>query len=91
MSTETTTKPIADELTLRDFALHDAFLKALIADEALQDELPNGAALILLPDDDPELTERNIAFGVLSARRGRNVYLRHVHRASEQESEADAP
>jgi len=91
MSAETTTKPTVDELTLRDFALHDAFLKALIADEALQEELPNGASLILLPDDDPELTERNIAFGVVAARRGRNVYLRHVHRASEQEARTDMP
>lgn len=89
MSAETTTKPIADELTLRDFALHDAFLQALIADEALQEEIPNGVSLVLLPDDDPELTERNLAFAVLNARRGRNVYLRHVHRAEEQEAETD--
>ncbi len=91
MSAETTTKPIANALTLRDFALHDEFLQALIADETLQEELPNGATLVLLPDDDPELTEHNLAYGALSAGRGRNVYFRHVHRASEHDAETDTP
>jgi len=70
-----------DSLTTRDFALQDEFLQAMIADEALQEEIPNGALLVLLPDDDPALTERNIAHGITAARRGMNVYFRHVHQS----------
>lgn len=89
MSAQTITETIANALTRRDYALQDEFRQAMIASDDLMDEVPNGAMLVLLPDDDPELAERNIAIGVLSARRDKNVYLRHVHGATERKTDAE--
>ena len=62
---------VPDELTRRDFALHDEFLQTVIEDETLQAEIPNGALLVLLPDDDAELTEAKPCLG----RRGGSARL----------------
>ncbi|MDP9375079.1 MAG: hypothetical protein M3Q65_22055 [Chloroflexota bacterium] len=75
-------------LDARDTELHIAFLHMLLADDALQAEIPAGATLMLLPADDPELAAYNRERGVAAAAHGHNVYFRHVHRAP---ADAGAP
>lgn len=62
----------------RVFDLLDEFTQAIFADPSLLNDVPNGATLVLLPDDDPGFVERSIARGVEAIRQGRNVYFRHV-------------
>lgn len=69
--------PVASD-TDRVFDLLDEFTQSAIADPLLLDGIPNGATLVLLPDDDPEFVERSIQRGVDAIRQGRNVYFRHV-------------
>lgn len=49
------TESVSDErLAERDHALHRAVVRAWLADEIALD-IPEEAALVLLPDDDPEM------------------------------------
>jgi hypothetical protein len=43
-------------------------------------EVPDGATLVLIPDDDPELAAFNVEVGLNAIRSGQNVYFRHVSR-----------
>jgi hypothetical protein len=53
-------------------------LQAQLANPELLNEIPNGATVVLIPEDDPALAEYN--FGVARAliARGKNVYLKRV-------------
>lgn len=77
------------DLDARDTQLHIAFLHALIADEARMAEIPPGATLMLLPDDDLELAAYNRERGVAAAAHGHNVYFRHVRASELIEAETD--
>lgn len=59
-----------------DFAL--AHLEAILEDTTLLDEIPNGAHIIWLPDDDPELAAYNRATGERREREGKTVLYKRV-------------
>jgi hypothetical protein len=82
-----------DADTDRRLTLHARFLRAAFADTSLLRDIPNDVLLVLLPDDDDAYVEREVARAARSARRGDNVYLRHVHVADlpELPTEPTAP
>ena len=71
----------AKSLKTRDNDLHSAFIDAYFEDVSILEDIPNGSALILVPDDDPELAEANIKRAVEAAQNGYDVYIRHFLRA----------
>ena len=71
----------ADEQTDRRLDLHARFLQAGVADPTLLVGIPKDVMLFLLPDDDPAFVEREVALAATAARRGKDVYLRHVRLA----------
>jgi hypothetical protein len=73
-----TTLPTVDEITAKSFDLARRWGLALIDDPALLDEIPQGANLVLVPDDDPAFADAKIELGIAAIRRGENVYFRHV-------------
>jgi hypothetical protein len=62
----------------RSIALLSAFTQAIIADPSLGAEIPQGATLVLIPDDDPELAAHNRLLGERAQAAGRAVHVRHV-------------
>ncbi len=62
----------------RTLVLLGEFLQTQLEDPALLEEVPNGATVALIPDDDPELAEHNLNLALESFAAGKNVYLRHV-------------
>lgn len=78
MSTETAPPPAAVDQTERRLDLHARYLRAGLADQRLLADIPRGVTFLLLPDDDPAFVEREIAVAAAAARRGKDVYLRHV-------------
>lgn len=65
--------------TTRNLELLKEFVAETIADETFQ--LPPGVTVLLVPDDDVALAEKNIASGMAAIREGKNVYFHHLHRA----------
>lgn len=53
-------------------------LFAILDDAALLDEIPNGAHVVWLPDDDPELAAYNRAIGEQREREGKTVLYKRV-------------
>jgi hypothetical protein len=80
----TATPPAVDPETAhvadRSLELFRGFNEAMLDDPNRLSEIPNGVHLVLLPEDDPEMFEVNVTIGLSAARRGENVYLRHVTR-----------
>ena len=67
--------PISDQIVGQTFDL----ARAVVADPSILDEIPEGCTLVLLPQDaDEAFVEANLAIALRAARRGRNVYIRHV-------------
>ena len=54
----------------RVFDLLDDLTQAIFAAPSLLDDIPDRATLVLLPDDDPNFTERGIARGVAATGQG---------------------
>lgn len=69
----------------RNMDLAFQFIGQILNDPALLDEIPDGATVVLLPDDDPGQTNANIDLAVDSARDGSNVYMRHIETSSRPE------
>jgi hypothetical protein len=67
-------------LDARDTELHIAFLQGIIDEPSRLDDIPNGATLMLIPDDDPALAAYNRERGWRALLAGDNVYFRHVHK-----------
>ena len=65
----------------RNLALAGQFLQAVLDDPALVEQIPDGATLVLIPDDDPELARFNLDLGWKAVLAGEDVYFRHVRRA----------
>ena len=79
MSSKITPRESVDQDVFgRDTELWSAFLHAIVDDPAILEEIPGGAAVVLFPDDDPELAETNLKHGIDAARNGADVYIRHV-------------
>lgn len=75
----------------RNLVLAGELIAAQLADPALLEEIPDGATVILIPDDDPALAEHNLALVREVFARGKNVYLKHVRTpAAERVSPATA-
>ena len=62
----------------RNIDLAFDLIRAQLADPALADEIPNGATVVLLPEDDQALAEANRELGLRLLDTGRNVYFRHA-------------
>lgn len=62
----------------RNVTLSFEFAKSIIDDPAILEEIPDGATLVLLPDDEPDLARENLRLGIETAQRGEDVYIRHV-------------
>ncbi|TVR75569.1 MAG: hypothetical protein EA415_03570 [Sphaerobacteraceae bacterium] len=69
--------PRAD-FTERNITLSFEFARSIVDNPSILDEIPDGATLILLPSDEPDLVRENFRLGIAVAERGENVYLRHV-------------
>lgn len=73
--------PSFDSLMDRNITLGFDFMRAIIDHPAILDDIPDGVTLVLLSDDDPELSESNIDLGMSAAREGADVYIRHFPRS----------
>lgn len=62
----------------QSFEMTRAFGLAVIDNPALLDEIPSGATIVFLPDDDAAYTEHSIELGIAAIRRGENVYFKHI-------------
>ncbi len=80
MSTQTQGKIDVDspEQVSKRLDLDRRFLLAGLEDAAIFEGIPQDVRLFLLPDDDPAFVENEIAAGAALARRGHDVYFRHV-------------
>ena len=67
-----------DARVVRDGEWTLEFLQSILADPSILDEIPEGAAVYLLPDDDPELVEANLKGAERSRQRGYPVYIRRM-------------
>lgn len=67
-----------DAQVVRDGEWTLEFLQSILADPSILDEIPEGAAVYLLPDDDPELVEANLKGAERSRQRGHPVYVRRT-------------
>lgn len=54
------------------------FTQSIVDNPAILEDIPNGSTVVLIPDDNPELAETNLQRGLNAARRGADVYIRHV-------------
>jgi hypothetical protein len=62
----------------RNLELIHGYIRAQLEDVDNMEHVPEGAETVLLPDDDPEMFERNLEIVINSLRGGANVYARHV-------------
>lgn len=80
-----------DDFADRALALAGELLAAQIADPTLLDEIPEGATVVLIPHDDPALTEYQWDLAREAVARGKNVYLKAVHTAPAPERPLQRP
>lgn len=62
----------------RNISLSFEFAKSIIDDPTILEAIPEGSTLVLVPENEPDLAEENLRLGVEAARRGEDVYIRHV-------------
>jgi hypothetical protein len=80
----------AKTIDQRDQELHSAFVRAYVEDVSILEDIPNGSALILIPDDDPELAKTNLNRAVEAAQNGYDVYIRHFPRTTPSPGSLDS-
>ncbi len=80
----TKAEPTLDTATAadRNLALIGDMLQAQLANPELLNEIPNGATVVLIPEDDAELAEYNFGVARTLVARGKNVYLKRVRTAA---------
>ena len=54
------------------------FLRGIVANPELAKDIPDGANVVLIPTDNPELAAIEIEAGMLALSRGLDVYFRHI-------------
>lgn len=54
------------------------FLRGIVANPDILTDIPEGANVVLIPADDPELAAIEIEAGMLALSRGQDVYFRHI-------------
>jgi hypothetical protein len=62
----------------RNMDLSFDFARRIFENPEILEEIPEGATLVLLPDDDPSLLQEKMELGIRALHRGENVYFRHV-------------
>ena len=69
-----------DERTAADRNLELAFalIQSHLENPDLLQEIPNGATVIFIPEDDPALAEHNFGLARAALARGKNVFLKRV-------------
>jgi len=67
----------------RNVDLVHRHLLAIIADPSLLERIPDGGAVVLIPDDDPELAAANLEGGMRRVRQGEDVTFLHVRPQAE--------
>jgi hypothetical protein len=76
----------SDQATLRNVSksseLTQRFMLRGFVEPSLFMDVPDGATLILIPDDDPAQANAEIEFGIQAVKRGENVYFRHLPAAA---------
>lgn len=65
----------------RNIELAFWFAQQQLEHPELAEEVPNGATLILIPQNDPDLAMHNAGLGMKAIANGENVYFRHVLRS----------
>ncbi|HKG26141.1 MAG TPA: hypothetical protein VKB09_10865 [Thermomicrobiales bacterium] len=68
----------ADPQTDRRLDLIHRYTQAVLQKKILPGNIPTDALTFLLPDDDAAYAEREIAIGVEIAKKGQDVYFRHI-------------
>lgn len=69
---------VTAEQTTKNLALLERFMNEALADPVLLDRIPNGATIIFLPVDDPELARQNFSRALARAQAGKQVVLQVV-------------
>jgi hypothetical protein len=74
------TKPdtVTARMTDRNIDLAFDHLRAILDNPDRLAEVPDGATVVDIPDDDAQLAQYNLALALLAFARGENVYLRHL-------------
>jgi len=62
----------------RNIELGFGFTQAVFDNPELLSDIPDGAMVIFLPEDDPDQTAHNREIGLRWLDRGHDVYFRHV-------------
>ncbi len=70
--------PEDNAIVKRALALTGAFMCQIAANPSLAPTIPDGATVILLPDNDPELAAYNTKLGMYAVDSGANAYFLHV-------------
>ncbi|MDQ6832787.1 MAG: hypothetical protein M3008_05260 [Chloroflexota bacterium] len=71
--------PVEDNaIVKRALALMGEFMRQIVANPAIAPTIPDGATIILLPDNDPELAAYNTRLGMHAIDSGANAYFLHV-------------
>ncbi len=84
MSDTKTSDPVVtsdrDGYTVDQQMIRNTFglVRGAAANPAVARDIPQGATIILIPDDDPELAEAEIKAGMVALGRGQDVYFRHI-------------
>lgn len=91
MTAKTTEELSAETVSrvTRNLGLVRRFARQIVENPGVLDQLPSGA-LVLVPDNDPELAELNIQAGLRSLREGHDVTFHHL-RSSEIPPPVDIP
>ena len=66
------------EVVTRSINLTFDFARAIVDDPNILDDVPEGAIVVLIPADDPELAAVEVEEGLAALRQGWDVYFRHV-------------
>ncbi len=66
------------EIAERVLTLTGEFMRFIAANPTVAPTVPDGATVILLPDNDPDVAAYNMRLGMNAVAAGENVYFLHV-------------